>query len=86
MGALLTTCCDASKPNRTRAGACSQKSKGLLIEEMAPSPESQVSQHSKTWVPDGSTGMGYVEENSLITVAEGGGVIVSTGWLRPGGG
>lgn len=48
-------CLCASKHNQTWKRVCSEKTKGFLVEEMVPSPESQVSNYSNVfslwWLP-----------------------------------
>ena len=53
------------KPNKTQTGICSKKYKGLFSGS-GPHAETQVSQCSKTWLPDGFQGMGYIGGNPSL--------------------
>lgn len=80
-----SVCLQPSKPYQMQIGVCSQESNGLLIEEMALSPKSQLNKCAKTWLPDGFQQMGYIgKKKSFIKVAKGIGVMVFTDRLRPG--
>lgn len=59
-------CLHVSKSSETWTGVCSHENKDLLIEEIAPCPESHVSYCSKNWLPDSFQGMDYMREKSLL--------------------
>lgn len=73
-----SACLCTSKPNKTRAGVCSQESKGLR-KELAPSPETQVSWCSQK---PGSlmASSGTLHKGKIIMVAMGTGAGGSTDW------
>lgn len=57
-------CLHTSKPKQTPTEFCSRESKGLF-KEIVPSPETQVSSCSKTWLLDGLKRIGCYRRNLI---------------------
>ena len=76
------TCLHTSKLNKTQTGVCSKESKGLL-KEMAPRPETHVSDSQRPGSLMARMRTDYIQDKGLIIVTKGVGVVESIDWLGP---